>query len=569
MQLPLRNRLVSSGKIVDDQRMNNYLRNICKVAFTVLLSACGQSVCAQIPYESVDMPARGGHKPPVKPTVIYTPPKLPTGAITLPAPKPMASPPVVKAAPPVVKTAPPVPPKPSISNDPSYKKFVGGDGQTLYGPDPKFADGITKLIRSKPSVSYALPKNLPCAPDLEHSILGNDSLVAGTPFEQLMIAAVDPSVSQKSNPYVKLTSGYAASLKQQVLNSKGGITPADLLSMALSITGDNYPLAVLTCHNLIKDEAYSGRAKAEQLTGLIARGRNLTFPASFGDFASKLVTMRTTPGDKMGVYYHAFVPLTITAWTGSPVASQTAIRQEYAVRELGQKISALKMGSPVDPEKKRSDVQFAAASLEILKQKPVEAAHFTICSCHVKPPKGDPGTSFELELKYQLQGGSSSAGKGMVETLSVSGPRKASIGTRAISALSGWEMIKSTGSYTGQEPGRYRFEYDIQGQGAKLAGGVPFEVGGKAMSWWSIDGNVTMGGDGWSDRYTNYHGSVGAIIVEFTWDEKDGSQSGTGKITQTSREGEPLHYDGYKLITVKRGKTLDNPERRHYVLEQQ
>jgi hypothetical protein len=96
---------------------------------------------------------------------------------------------------------------------------------------------------------------------------------------------------------------------------------------------------------------------------LMVRGRDgVSFPKRYGEVAGRLVNLRAAPGDKMGIWYHAFVPLAVAAWTGDPEEADGALTREYVVRWLRRLTSA---GSPMDDEKRASDQCFARAAREI------------------------------------------------------------------------------------------------------------------------------------------------------------------------------------------------------------
>lgn len=298
---------------------------------------------------------------------------------------------------------------PSIENDPNYKHFKGSDGSRLRGADPAFAKEVVDVVMSYPGIDFELPKKdgkLRCFVETNKT-----SLIDGNPFEQLMIHAVDPD-SQFNNEYVKLVAGLLPALNARVMASSKEITPAELIRYCLDVCQGNYPKATLLAHNYAKNITYKGRNEYRKLAGLIKLGKPYKFSPLIGAQASKLVTMRSTPDEKMGIYYHSFVPLVIAAWTGYPGAADTAIIEEYRVRTaawLKQKIPSSiakylpDMGSPPDGEKKQSDLQFAEAAHEI-HRKVAARPRIVVCNCSVTPASGPLGTKFKVKLNYQIQG---------------------------------------------------------------------------------------------------------------------------------------------------------------------
>ncbi len=287
-----------------------------------------------------------------------------SGADSSALPPPTSAPaaPVGAATP----AAAPTPPNKRLEDDPSYQRWIGTGPARYWSGRLEFCTVLTARVLHHPGLSFGLP-----------SIGGRPAprpeagLPEGTPFEALMIAAVDPK-SQDKNVYVRLTNeppgdGDARSCEQRledaILASSGNLTPADVMEMALQASGGNYPLATLVAHNLLKNIAYQGRQQQRLIGGLMSRGRqDVSFPERYGAVSGKLVNLRSAPGDKMGIWYHAFVPLAIASWTGDPSEADSAIFKEYAVRWLG---SLTNMGSPMDEEKRASDKCFAQSAHDV------------------------------------------------------------------------------------------------------------------------------------------------------------------------------------------------------------
>jgi hypothetical protein len=57
---------------------------------------------------------------------------------------------------------------------------------------------------------------------------------------------------------------YESALADRMIESPGGLMPADVMRMALDVTGGDYPLATLTAHNLLKELKYSSTAQGER-----------------------------------------------------------------------------------------------------------------------------------------------------------------------------------------------------------------------------------------------------------------------------------------------------------------
>ena len=273
----------------------------------------------------------------------------------------------------------------------NYRRFTGATDTTYSVPAQADCSALAGQVVNVPGVSFDLPRlhgkpmPKPAVHSTEATTIGaaadffvNRGLVAGTPFEALMIAAVDVQ-SQGQNIYVRLTNeppgdgdarSYMGRLEDSIRASRVELTPADVMARAMNVANGNYPLAVLTAHNLLKDVAYQGRQERRKLDVRVRQNKDLAFPARLGDIASKLVNLRSlgdaSQSDKMGIWYHLFVPLAITAWTGTPDQADIAIQQEYTVREVTNHLPGLiNMGSRPDPAKKASDLCFAAAARAI------------------------------------------------------------------------------------------------------------------------------------------------------------------------------------------------------------
>lgn len=303
------------------------------------------------------------------------------------------------------RLATPGKPRPSpLASDIDYRRFQGSDGGRFYGADPQFARQLQIRIL-RPGVIFDLPTldgMKMCFVEVTGSPLGVNSLRTGHPLEQLMIHAVDLK-SQSNNVYVRLTADTVKKLEQRVLAAPQGITPAEMMEMSLSVCGNNYPLAVLTAHNFLKDITYLGRQSISQLSMMASRGKPVKFPPRYGSVAAQLVNMRTAPGDKMGIWYHSFVPLVIAAWTDIPEAGDQAIREEYAMRRLASVSSAYNMNSPVDSEKEASDKQFAEIAHNVDRMRPSRTPELVICEAKLTPTRVKVGEPVKFEMMHQLK----------------------------------------------------------------------------------------------------------------------------------------------------------------------
>jgi hypothetical protein len=177
--------------------------------------------------------------------------------------------------------------------------------------------GYQGLQRSAPEIAADQPRT--------------PALTPGSDFFMLFFQAMAPSL-QTGNYYSELTlrkapgdpegRNYQQRLEREILNSPRKLEPADVVRLALRATDGNYPLAMLTAHNLFKEITYLGRDEVDINTrarqGLPAGRAPLStigIHPRYGRFASKLVSLRLSANrDKMGPWYHFFVPLAAEAW---------------------------------------------------------------------------------------------------------------------------------------------------------------------------------------------------------------------------------------------------------------
>lgn len=377
-------------------------------------------------------------------------------------------------------------PKPSIQNDPNYKHFTGDDGGVMHGLNPAFAQEIVLLVKGYPGISFDLPKK----PDgWSRCFVETDggTLASGEALEQLMIHAVDPD-SQPSNVYVKLVAPMLPALHARVVASKLPLKPAELLKHALDLSKGNYPLAVLMAHNYTKNITYKGRQAREKLAGLIAQGKPYKFPADIGAAAAKLATLRETPGDKMGIYYHSFVPLTIAAWTGNPVSADKAIIDEYLVRRaarikeyvpnmIGQYVPDMR--SPIDEQKRQNDLNFARAAHDIRNWRSPRP-RVVVCNLVVSPAQGEISTKFKIDMEYEIQEMTPSSEPVIEEILRVTAPqfaRDVVNNTKPVQFGSGFRFKRSF-TFEPEVEGRHVLAYSFKGAKGfeETRGDISFEV---------------------------------------------------------------------------------------------
>jgi len=142
----------------------------------------------------------------------------------------------------------------------------------------------------------------------------------GSTLGFLLTHSGKPSVTA-NNPYVNntkngKTSSYEALIYKKIMASKGNLLPHQVLGIALEVTGGDYPVATLACHNLLKEITYAYRKTEGAVIGWDPNN-----PASAKDWTvigdrdviavmNKLENLRSA-GDKYakdtgGPWYHMF-----------------------------------------------------------------------------------------------------------------------------------------------------------------------------------------------------------------------------------------------------------------------
>lgn len=185
-------------------------------------------------------------------------------------------------------------------------------------------------------------------------------------FVLLGLSIAPEALVADGNVYAKVTPVYERKLRREILRVKGQLLPADVLEMALRVTGGSYPLAVLTAHNLLKNVTYIGRGAIT----LAKKNRMLfeRFPERFLEklrpqvaIARKLVSLRANPRkdkDKMGPWYHGFAILSAGAMARVPGAT-IALVGEHLLKYL----KSFQNEGGFNLEKAQSDTWMYAAAV--------------------------------------------------------------------------------------------------------------------------------------------------------------------------------------------------------------
>ena len=211
--------------------------------------------------------------------------------------------------------------------------------------DKTVAPGLSNILKGRPCVPWGKSKLYMYFPRTTVgagaaaggvTLRVNQKLgdfVAGDTLSSLLTLQAAPSkYSAYPCPYVTLTraggeNSYEARLAKQILDStKNDLLPQDVLRMSMDICGNDYWLATLTAHNLLKEFTYASRGKGAMHNAQI--GVSADDPSDPGIFISpdkligKLAPLRHVDdnyykSDKMGPWYHFFGALFFAGLTGS------------------------------------------------------------------------------------------------------------------------------------------------------------------------------------------------------------------------------------------------------------
>jgi hypothetical protein len=155
----------------------------------------------------------------------------------------------------------------------------------------------------------------------------------------------------ENNPYVKLTkdggkNSYEAKLTARILKMSGRVKPQDVLAASLDVCGNDYWLATITAHNLLKEVTYTQRLHQQAMIGWDNSGVITISPT---DIANKLIDLRPEGdpkfSDRMGPWYHSFGLFFVGGITSGTEAQLLADVENFT--------RMLHAGSPSDYGKER------------------------------------------------------------------------------------------------------------------------------------------------------------------------------------------------------------------------
>ncbi|MBI5487476.1 MAG: FHA domain-containing protein [Deltaproteobacteria bacterium] len=207
-------------------------------------------------------------------------------------------------------------------------RTFGGVGEVLSGrTHEQLCDEIAGVIRSYPDARTSFPWSSHFTNNqLRDFLQGGDS----------------PSVA--GGYFWELTKDRMDGIRQGLLASPGQVTPGQLLGICLRECGGNVNLAVLACHNFLKEVTHQGRYQG------------LNVSEQWAEPVSRLLTWRTgdvSPAgayDKMGPLYHLFAAMTAGVWfNGLSAGGYAASTAEALLRIFSHG------GDRPDPEKGQAD----------------------------------------------------------------------------------------------------------------------------------------------------------------------------------------------------------------------
>ncbi|MBW2277844.1 MAG: hypothetical protein JRF63_10150 [Deltaproteobacteria bacterium] len=210
-----------------------------------------------------------------------------------------------------------------------------GVGDTQSRSHQELCNEIWELLDRYPNQDYGYPSS---------SILGFRSMELG----RFLHANGMPSQSGEGDGayFWKLTENRMGDIRQRLLASPEPVTPAGMLHICLDSYAGAVPMALLACHNFLKENTMQGRMYDH---------RPHEMPAEYGEVGAKLQTWRSTDKspagfyDKMGPLYHLFAANAAGVWGPNAVGAEVARWGEWMLRQLGSQ------GDVQDKEKGLAD----------------------------------------------------------------------------------------------------------------------------------------------------------------------------------------------------------------------
>ncbi|MFZ5446708.1 MAG: hypothetical protein ACOZQL_42365 [Myxococcota bacterium] len=250
----------------------------------------------------------------------------------------------------------------AFAQEPDPERYGGlGGMQNAVGRN-KNADELLNGQVGPAMQSMLGKRNLvPWNQSVVHTRIGRTRLVAGALVKKLsdnelstLLTENGKSSNTPKNPYVKLTkeggaNSYEMQLAKKIQAMSGKATPADVLSAALDVCHDDYWLATLTAHNLLKEVTYAERTDGHAFVGWTKGDNTDDLRIDPKSISGKLIDLRPEGdknfGDRMGPWYHAFGLFYVGGVTSGTEAQ--------ILSDVENLTRLLRAGSPPDEGKER------------------------------------------------------------------------------------------------------------------------------------------------------------------------------------------------------------------------
>jgi hypothetical protein len=202
-----------------------------------------------------------------------------------------------------------------------------------------------------------------------HTKIARTRIVAGALTKKLsdnelstLLTDNNKSSDISTNPYVKVTkdgeNSYEVQLASKIKSAKGPVAPQDVLGWSLEVCHNDYWLATLTAHNLLKEVTYAQREGLQANIGTISGNGARDILLNPNDIATKLIDLRPEGDpkfkDRMGPWYHAFGLFFVGGITSGTEAQVLA--------DVENLTRLLRAGSPPDDGKERVNLWAARLS---------------------------------------------------------------------------------------------------------------------------------------------------------------------------------------------------------------
>lgn len=239
---------------------------------------------------------------------------------------------------------------------------VGGFGraQSAVGRNQNADAVLNGQVGPAMQAALAKRKLVPWDQSVVHTKVARTRIVAGALSKKLndnalatLLTENGKSSNTPNNPYVKLTKeGGANSYEMQLakrIQAMKQAAPQDVLSAALDVCGQDYWLATLTAHNLLKEVTYASRTDGYAFVGWTKGDNSDDLSIDPRSITSKLIDLRPDGdpkfSDRMGPWYHAFGLFFVGGITSGTEAQLMADLENFT--------RLLRAGSPPDEGKER------------------------------------------------------------------------------------------------------------------------------------------------------------------------------------------------------------------------